>query len=534
MPSTVRILSGPTGKLREQVPGVPFVGQTISASPKGTGTLEAEGKESIVGDLNRDGMIEHMRVVGPSHAAGGVELDVDPGSFVFSNSKKLRIKDPATLDRFTSPKSKKGKTPAEVAKQYDLNTYVQILKDPDASVIAKETAQLMLDSNTKKLAELALEQELMKGLPNGIPAISQQILSPEILDQVTQGDNAEIPEYAFGGELPLMQAGGDPGFVVAGSNKELPKEHAGSRAAGKNAAPPRKGDTLFMNDKPVKIVSVDSQQLINFPTAGFITLSNGQQLTIKDWNKIQAGEPLMKTGVAPGARPDYDKNQDSNWGNTVGSHSDARPVAYSIRPVELQRKFGGVQLKKGDKMHYVGSDYEILDPHGEFDQDYAYSGKRVLDMFDDTKGIIKVRNLQTKKIEFLEGEDVIKAQSFGESYLRVTPRGQGQVAPPARKSAPTPVTTPPVQQAAPAQNEVTPDVSGWGDTPVAQVEWPEDKWQRDSSKTQHRNPPPKVVHTRPRIQGKPAPTPTQAERRATNTPQQTTVDPELQAYFDSL
>ena len=205
------------GRSEEEVPGVARIGKTLKAVPREQATLEAEGGESVLGDVNRDGMLEHMHISGDSHAQGGVPLDLDPGNFIFSDSKDLRIKDAGTLDRFTkSTNGKKGYTPAQVAKQYDINSHMQTLQSDSADALAKRTAQLMLDNNTRKLAELALVQEEMKGLPNGVPAVTQQ-LAPELAEQYgaqmggmpLPEEGMEEPMMAFGGELEQFQGGGD-------------------------------------------------------------------------------------------------------------------------------------------------------------------------------------------------------------------------------------------------------------------------------------------------------------------------------------
>lgn len=160
--------------------------------------LEAEGGETI---LRPDG--SHMNITGKRHSEGGEKLNKEQapeGSFIFSDTKKMRIKDPAVLKNFG--KTSGNPTPAEVAKQYDVNKYMGILQDPNTDVLSKNTARRMIDTYQKKLAELSLVQEQMKGFPQGIPDVAKGAI------EAAQGTQAPIPQGApsmmgrFGGVLP--------------------------------------------------------------------------------------------------------------------------------------------------------------------------------------------------------------------------------------------------------------------------------------------------------------------------------------------
>ena len=174
---------------------------SISSVPRFAANIEAEGGETVYGDMDGDGALEHMVIRGPRHSEGGVPLNVPEGSFVFSDTAKMRIKDPSILAMFgkTVTKSgKKGYTPAELAKQYDINKYKAVMEDPDADPISKSTAQLMVNNYKKKLGGLALVQESMKGFPQGLPAVAE-----------TAVDSNPIAEAKFGGyALPTFQSTG--------------------------------------------------------------------------------------------------------------------------------------------------------------------------------------------------------------------------------------------------------------------------------------------------------------------------------------
>ena len=186
--------------MSDELPSTPSSIDTIKAVDKKDATIEAEKGETVVGDINGDGKIEHFKVGGKTHSKGGTYLNVPEGSFIFSNDRKLKIKDPDALTMFNRNPSKKGFTPAQVAKEYDLNKYNKILNDPDASPMEKRTAEMMISNNLKKLGQLAMVQEEMKGYPNGIPSISASFanIDPEMMSQMKMGGRVK---YDNGGEV---------------------------------------------------------------------------------------------------------------------------------------------------------------------------------------------------------------------------------------------------------------------------------------------------------------------------------------------
>lgn len=164
----------------EDKPSTNQVSETMSPVDRDEATIEAERGETIVGDLNNDGMLEHVIVGGKRHFEGGTPLNVPDGSFVFSDTRSLLIKNKDVLKNIFGISASKGMTPAKVAKRFDLNQYNSILMDPDTDPMSKKTAQMMLDNNLKKLGQLALVQEGMKGFPDGIPDIAAPLFGSDI------------------------------------------------------------------------------------------------------------------------------------------------------------------------------------------------------------------------------------------------------------------------------------------------------------------------------------------------------------------
>jgi hypothetical protein len=171
------------------------VSNTIQEVPRYAANIEAEKGETVYGDIDGDGGLEHMNIGGKRHSQGGTPLNVPEGSFIFSDTAKMKIKDPSVLTMFGKSYKAGGYTPAQIAKQYDINKYKAISEDPTSDPMSKLTAQLMLSNYRKKLSALATIQEEMKGFPQGIP-------------KVAKGVQDEMPIAAYGGSLPKYQTQG--------------------------------------------------------------------------------------------------------------------------------------------------------------------------------------------------------------------------------------------------------------------------------------------------------------------------------------
>lgn len=171
---------------------------SISAVPRSMANIEAEGGETVYGDLDSDGMMEHMKIQGKRHSEGGVPLNVPEGSFIFSDTKKMKIKDPEILKKFGMSFKKGGYTPAVIAKKFPINKYKAILEDPNQDDVNKDTASLMIKNYNDKLSYLAMIQESIKGFPQGIPKVAQASIGQ---------NQQQFTEAKYGGYLPKAQNG---------------------------------------------------------------------------------------------------------------------------------------------------------------------------------------------------------------------------------------------------------------------------------------------------------------------------------------
>ena len=119
-------------------------------------------------------MPSQKKIVGKRHFEGGVPLNLPEGTFIFSDTNSMKIKNPDILKMFGKGGTKSYK-PAELAKQYDIDKYTAILKDPNSDVIDKKTAEIMIRNYNMKLGALALAQESKKGFPQGIPGVASAL-----------------------------------------------------------------------------------------------------------------------------------------------------------------------------------------------------------------------------------------------------------------------------------------------------------------------------------------------------------------------
>jgi hypothetical protein len=212
------------------------VSDRLNPIPRDQANIEAEKGETAYGDMDGDGALEHFVIGGKRHSEGGTPLNVPEGSFIFSDTKKMIIKDPEVLREFGMAFRKEGYTPAEIAKKYDVNKYKAIMEDPNMDQVRKSTAQLMIKNFQKKLGKLALIQESMKGFPQGVPEVALQTV-PEAamiqeslqqtqnfeqgMDEETENQDMEAQEQVqqedeMGQEMPEAEYGGLPKHQTKG------------------------------------------------------------------------------------------------------------------------------------------------------------------------------------------------------------------------------------------------------------------------------------------------------------------------------
>jgi hypothetical protein len=190
--------------------------KTLTSVPENMANVEAEGGETaLVPDIN--GLPAHYDIKGDRHHSGGVPLDLPEDSFVFSDTKDMKIKDPEILSLFDysegqtkNIKKSRGITPADIAKKYDINKYRETLENKNSTKLEVSTAELNIKNANLKLAQLALVQESMKGFPDGIPTAAMPFLAKFGIDPESLLPSPEemMPE---GGQEMMPQQQMPPG-----------------------------------------------------------------------------------------------------------------------------------------------------------------------------------------------------------------------------------------------------------------------------------------------------------------------------------
>jgi hypothetical protein len=231
------------------------VRDSLGAVPREVANLEAEGGETVL-IPNKQGGPAHYNIRGNRHFEGGVALAVPPESFIYSDTKSMKIKDPVLLAEFGMPERKGGYTPAEIAKKYDLNTYRKILHDPNSDALQVNTAEMVIANYNVKLGKLAMIQESMKGFPGGIatasmPYMAKYNLEPEMFlprdmnpqpegaPQAGQEEMMEMQQGAMGNQQAQMMAPQPPMARRGGQMNHLRQYQPGGTTGREDVYNPR-------------------------------------------------------------------------------------------------------------------------------------------------------------------------------------------------------------------------------------------------------------------------------------------------------
>ena len=194
----------------------PKLNTTLLPVDRDIANVEAEKGETVVTNMSRglNNIYELYNIGGKKHSKGGTPLllptdeDGSTGSsFIFSDSKKLLVKDPGLLNYF-GIKGKKPKTFAQISKKWipAINKAKEVLIDLGADRLAKQSAEMTLDNASFKIAALKLLQESMKGMPeipNGLdPFFDKLQITPDQvfgMDEEMAEKTNEAVQKAAGG-----------------------------------------------------------------------------------------------------------------------------------------------------------------------------------------------------------------------------------------------------------------------------------------------------------------------------------------------
>jgi len=237
------------------------VTKSITAVPRKDANLEAEGGETVIGNIDGSKIPSFFNIEGPRHTKGGVPLNLPDDSFIFSDTRAMMITDPTLLKMFNMPTKKGGYTPAEMSKKFDINKYREILQNKNSDKLDIKTAEMMIKNYVMKLGALALAQEAKKGFPQGIPKLSQPYMEASgiseedlIPKKETQKPNQQSQGQSQKNE-PTNMPNGEP---VAQPQEEMMQYGGGIKRLRKAQEsgpkdtiiyPP--GDSEYMNQPPL-------------------------------------------------------------------------------------------------------------------------------------------------------------------------------------------------------------------------------------------------------------------------------------------
>ena len=195
------------------------VRKSMGRVPRDEANLEAEGGETLVGDIDGSTFPSFFNIKGPRHSSGGVPMSLPDDTFIFSDTKAMKIIDPQILKMFGKSPKKGGYTPAELSKVYDINKYRKLLQDPDSNKVEQKTAEMMIKNYVIKLGALAIAQESKKGFPQGIPVIAKPYMEA---NNIKEEDL--IPENARQKQDQMSQQEEEPTEMPSGQPIAMPEE----------------------------------------------------------------------------------------------------------------------------------------------------------------------------------------------------------------------------------------------------------------------------------------------------------------------
>ena len=287
--------------------------QTLEPEERDVSNLEAELGEVAYGGISGDNIPDTFKIGGKRHSQGGTPLRLPKGSFIFSDTASMKIKDLAVLKMFDLKPKKGGYTPADIAKKYDINSYKKLLYDPNTDELTRKTATLMIKNYTMKLGFLSMIQEGMKGFPQGMPEAAQPVLE-------TMGYSMEqfVPEPVRQGQQEIMDQeeseNGEPTEMPDGQPVASMETMYGDDANAQQmpATPPMPmaeyGMTLGGYDMPM------------YPDGG-VTVNNipASRVTTAPGSNFQSGTVV---GAGPNAQGYFRQGQQrQSASRAVSSHS---------------------------------------------------------------------------------------------------------------------------------------------------------------------------------------------------------------------
>jgi hypothetical protein len=395
------------------VPKTPSVTRTLGAVNKKVANVEAEKGETVVTNMSRglNNIYEMYGIGGKKHSEGGTPLalptedkDSDGSSFIFSDSKKMMVKDPSILDYF-GIKSDKPMTFADISKTFmtRVNDSKAVLINPDADKVAKRSAEMTMDNTAFKIAALKLLQESRKGfkdgLPNGTEPFFEKLkVDPQQMfamnqEEADQTNNAvakafgglvknytppvEFPSMALGGQLPYYDEGGSFGDKDTTAKKQYDyiENELGKNEKFKDALYAEyikvsqqpdnfgKGYRGLLNNEEAKskFIAKTKEEVFNdykefqkrnlmFKSHGLDIASTQQNPVFQNGKRQVSNKQITEWGTQYGVPvPNMDKATREQLSYIAFENLSKNRSVYDAELQDVMKPFGATQVGKGDE-----------------------------------------------------------------------------------------------------------------------------------------------------------------------------------------
>ena len=374
--------------------------------------LEAEDGETVI-IRARDGLPKFFKIGGERHSNGGTPLNLPDGSFIFSDTKSMKLG--GDILKELGIKGKKKRTPAKISKMLgigkDYEKFIMIIQDPNSDKIERRTAELMIENQIKKLGMLALAQEAKKGFPEGIPMIAvpymesvgiapEQVLPQPKMGMEEMGMQQQMPMARYGMQKYQMAGqtdaiGMNPNAPFPVSSPTTPGERNVAQYILGNlenyfTSTPKEEAPIETNIQPVEVIS---------PVKGFRSIEDLDEFIAKgdefgqdfnalynDYSQTIQTIDQLRTGLIEGWLPlnEYEKAKE-------GINSRINEIKTEIDESQKQ-----IPWYKSWKLNQTSTADKLNDLSQILDQEKSKLNFR-------SKDLKKFRNLQNN-LSFLETE----------------------------------------------------------------------------------------------------------------------------------
>ena len=381
---------------------------SLSSVPKDEANLEAEGGETVLTDLNQDGIFGLYDINGPRHSSGGVPMFLPEQSFVFSDTQKMKLSK-SDLKEFDI-NSRKKITPAKVSKKFSLNEFYGKMNDEYADDIQVKSAELMLEKNTQDLSKLAFFQELNKNFDDGVPLASHPYLMSigedpiEFTSKIEEISRQQAEQKAIQA-LPIEQQ-----QQIEMMQQLMAQAQQAEQQQAQQAEQQASQDPQQMNADPMMTQSGSEEMMAQQQPMGQPEMPPMPDMDMSSMPPMMAagGENLYKDGgedklrksigkkIASGRQLNYDERQLVNADYKLVVAEGFNPTYGEYAFKDVLQYAGPEDVAKGDD----GSSWW----EGDFTR-----GPVAQMVYDEYKKTNPVLNFLDKAVDFIGGDRVAKA-----------------------------------------------------------------------------------------------------------------------------